>query len=60
MAQMFLGIWEQDHNASFNYVEFAIIKSRAWLNCYRASDKRRVTRLFLVDTDVRKLEGSRI
>ena len=59
MAQMFLGIWEQGHNASFNYGEFAIIKSQAGLNCYKVSDMTRVARLFLEDTGVRKLEGSR-
>ncbi len=35
----FLGIWERVHNPSFNYGEFAIIKSQAGLNSYRISVK---------------------
>ncbi len=35
----FLGIWERIHNPSFNYGEFATIKSQAGLNSYRISVK---------------------
>lgn len=35
----FLGIWESVYNRNFNYVEFAIIKSKAGLNSYRLSVK---------------------
>lgn len=35
----FLGIWEELHNPSFNYGEFAIIKSKAGLNNYKISVK---------------------
>ena len=35
----FLGIWEELHNSSFNYGEFAIIKSQAGLNSYKISVK---------------------
>ena len=35
----FLGIWEELHNANFNYGEFAIIKSQAGLNSYKLSVK---------------------
>ena len=35
----FLGIWEELHNPSFNYGEFAIIKSQAGLNSYKISVK---------------------
>jgi len=35
----FLGIWESIYNPSFNYGEFAIIKSRAGLNSYKISAK---------------------
>ena len=35
----FLGIWEQIHNPTFNYGEFAIIKSHAGLNSYKLSVK---------------------
>lgn len=35
----FLGIWEQINNPSFNYGEFAIIKSHAGLNNYKISVK---------------------
>ncbi|MEA4912531.1 MAG: KilA-N domain-containing protein [Oscillospiraceae bacterium] len=35
----FLGIWEQIHNPTFNYGEFAIIKSQAGLNSYKISVK---------------------
>lgn len=34
----FLGIWEEIHNPSFNYGEFAIIKSQAGLNSYKIMD----------------------
>jgi len=35
----FLGIWEKVHNPTFNYGEFAIIKSQAGLNSYKLSVK---------------------
>src|SRR5665647_2938762 len=35
----FLGIWESVYNPTFNYGEFAIIKSNAGLNNYRISVK---------------------
>jgi len=35
----FLGIWESIYNPSFNYGEFAIIKSKAGLNNYKISVK---------------------
>ena len=35
----FLGIWESIYNPSFNYGEFAIIKSQAGLNSYKISVK---------------------
>jgi hypothetical protein len=35
----FLGIWEKVHNPTFNYGEFAIIKSQAGLNSYKLSIK---------------------
>ncbi len=35
----FLGIWEELHNPTFNYGEFAIIKSQAGLNSYKISVK---------------------
>ncbi|MBU4481206.1 KilA-N domain-containing protein [Patescibacteria group bacterium] len=35
----FLGIWESIYNSSFNYGEFAIIKSKAGLNNYKISVK---------------------
>jgi len=35
----FLGIWEKVYNPSFNYGEFAIIKSQAGLNSYKISVK---------------------
>lgn len=35
----FLGIWEELHNPTFNYGEFAIIKSQAGLNSYKLSVK---------------------
>jgi len=35
----FLGIWEQVHNANFNYGGFATIKSQAGLNNYKLSVK---------------------
>jgi hypothetical protein len=40
----FLGIWEQIHNPTFNYGEFAIIKSQAGLNSYKISVKEWVTK----------------
>ncbi|MEO7320783.1 MAG: KilA-N domain-containing protein [Nitrosospira sp.] len=38
----FLGIWESIYNPSFNYGEFAIIKSQVGLNSYKISVKERV------------------
>jgi hypothetical protein len=35
----FLGIWERVYNPSFNYGEFAIIKSQTGLNSYKISVK---------------------
>ena len=35
----FLGIWESVYNPSFNYGEFAIIKSQAGLNNYNIWQK---------------------
>ena len=35
----YLGIWESIHNPTFNYGEFAIIKSQAGLNSYKLSVK---------------------
>lgn len=35
----FLGIWESVHNPTFNYGEFATIKSQAGLNSYKISVK---------------------
>ncbi len=35
----YLGIWERIHNPSFNYGEFAIIKSQVGLNNYKISVK---------------------
>lgn len=35
----FLGIWESVYNPSFNYGEFAVIKSKAGLNSYKLSVK---------------------
>ncbi len=35
----FLGIWERVYNPTFNYGEFAIIKSQAGLNSYKISVK---------------------
>ena len=35
----FLGIWESVYNPTFNYGEFAIIKSQAGLNSYKLSAK---------------------
>ena len=35
----FLGIWEEIHNPTFNYGEFATIKSQAGLNSYKISVK---------------------
>src|SRR3989338_1607380 len=40
----FLGIWEQINNPSFNYGEFAIIKSKVGLNSYKISVKEWVER----------------
>jgi len=59
MVQVFLGIWEQVHNPSFNNGEFATIRSQAGLNSYKISVKKRIERLLLADTGVRKLQGSK-
>ena len=40
----FLGIWEEIHNPTFNYGEFAIIKSYAGLNSYKISVKEWVAK----------------
>jgi hypothetical protein len=40
----FLGIWEKIHNPSFNYGEFAIIKSKAGLHNYKISVKEWVSK----------------
>ena len=40
----FLGIWEELHNPTFNYGEFAIIKSHAGLNSYKISIKEWVNK----------------
>ena len=37
----FLSIWEEVHNPNFNYGEFAIIRSQAWLNNFKISVKER-------------------
>jgi len=40
----YLGIWEQIYNPSFNYGEFAIIKSKSGLNSFKISVKEYVER----------------
>ena len=35
----YIGIWEKVYNPSFNYGEFAIIKSQAGLNSFKISVK---------------------
>ena len=40
----FLGIWERIYNPSFNYGEFAIIKSQAGLNRFKISVKEWVAK----------------
>ena len=40
----FLGIWEELHNPTFNYGEFATIKSQAGLNSYKISVKEWVNK----------------
>ena len=40
----FLGVWEQIHNPSFNYGEYAIIRSQAGLNSYKISVKEWVSK----------------
>ena len=40
----FLGIWERVHNPTFNYGEFATIKSQAGLNSYKISVKEWVSK----------------
>lgn len=40
----FLGIWETINNPSFNYGEFAVIKSKAGLNSYKISVKEWVSK----------------
>ena len=41
----FIGIWEKVDNPSFNYGEFAIIKSQAGLNRFKISVKEFVDKL---------------
>ena len=41
----FIGIWEKVYNPSFNYGEFAIIKSQAGLNRFKISVKELVDKL---------------
>ena len=41
----FIGIWEKVYNPSFNYGEFAIIKSQAGLNRFKISVKEFVDKL---------------
>jgi hypothetical protein len=48
----YLGIWERIHNPSFNYGEFAIIKSSAGLNSIAISQMQ----ILLEDTFVKSLE----
>jgi hypothetical protein len=43
----FLGIWESVYNPSFNYGEFAIIKSQVGLNNYKISVKKRYQVTFI-------------
>lgn len=38
----FLGIREEVHNQSFNYGEFAVVKSQSWLNNYKIGVKQRI------------------
>ena len=40
----YIGIWEKFYNPSFNYGEFAIIKSQAGLNSFKISVKEFVTK----------------
>ena len=40
----FLGVWEQIHNPSFNYGEYAIIRSQSGLNNYKISVKEWVSK----------------
>ena len=40
----FLGVWEQMYNPTFNYGEFAIIKSKSGLNSYKISVKEWVAK----------------
>ena len=43
----YIGIWEQLYNPTFNYGEFAIIKSQAGLNNFKISVKELVQELML-------------
>jgi hypothetical protein len=49
----FLGVWEQIHNPTFNYGEFAVIKSQAGLNSLHTTElgAKRVRRNLSLDTD---------
>lgn len=49
----FLGIWERVHNPSFNYGEFAAIKSQAGLNSYKISVKEWVEKTNYIDSIIR-------
>ena len=40
----YIGIWEKVYNPSFNYGEFAIIKSQSGLNSFKISVKEFVAR----------------
>ena len=40
----YIGIWEQVYNPSFNYSEFALIKSQAGLNSFKISVKEWVNK----------------
>jgi hypothetical protein len=43
----FLCIWESIYNPNFNYGEFAIIKSKAWLNNYKISVKENKSKIMI-------------
>jgi hypothetical protein len=45
----FLGVWESVYNPSFNYGEFATIKSQAGLNSYKISVKNGLKKLMPLD-----------
>ncbi|MDR1983420.1 MAG: KilA-N domain-containing protein [Prevotellaceae bacterium] len=44
----YIGIWERVYNATFNYVEFDIIKSNAGLNSFRISVKELVEKANII------------